>query len=38
MESETIDDDWSLSLNYNPTYLKDQEDIYLLINYTLTIR
>ena len=33
--SETIEDNWKLSLTYNPTDLKKQEDIYLLINYSL---
>ena len=32
---ETIDDNWNLSLTYNPADLKSQEDVYLLINYSL---
>lgn len=33
--SETIDDNWKLLLSYDPTDLKNLEDIYLLLNYSL---
>ncbi|MEO5601611.1 MAG: neuraminidase-like domain-containing protein [Cyclobacteriaceae bacterium] len=32
---ETIDNTWKLILNYNPADIKNQEDVYVLINYSL---
>jgi hypothetical protein len=33
--SETIDNNWKLSVKYNPSDVKNLDDLYLLINYTL---
>ncbi len=32
---ETIDENWKLILNYNPADIKNQEDVCVLINYSL---
>ncbi len=32
---ETIDGTWKLILNYNPADIRNQEDVYVLINYSL---